>query len=70
MTRRQPCGICGDFDHLEVECYLAEHGPEDDVCLGCDKPFNSDGYCPRCEEYRFGTVCQGDPLPMKHRKAA
>jgi hypothetical protein len=21
MNRRQPCGICGDFDHLTVECY-------------------------------------------------
>lgn len=24
MNRRNPCGICGDFGHLDSECYLAE----------------------------------------------
>jgi hypothetical protein len=72
MTRI--CQACFDPECDHIRCYMespADHAEHDEeLCIGCDRPFDESGYCADCEDYAL-TETVADPLKhVEPRRAA
>ena len=47
---KRACASCGLHSCDGIECYLQSPAPPENTCLGCDKPWDANGYCAACEQ--------------------